>query len=74
MVQPYLPAVDHDGETALVFFAGELSHAVRKGPILRPDGTVFVEGLYAEEEITVAPSDRGGGGAGAGPRSTPSGP
>ena len=52
MVQPYLPAVDHDGETALVFFAGELSHAVRKGPILRPDGTVFVEGLYAEEEIT----------------------
>jgi glutathione synthase/RimK-type ligase-like ATP-grasp enzyme len=53
MVQPYLPAVDHDGETALVFFAGELNHAVRKGSILRPDGTVFVEGLYAEEEITL---------------------
>jgi O-ureido-D-serine cyclo-ligase len=53
MVQPYLPAVDHDGETALVFFAGELSHAVRKGPILRRDGTVFVEGLFAAEEIAL---------------------
>ena len=66
IVQPYLAAVDDDGETALVFFAGELSHAVRKGPILRPDGTVFVEGLYAEEEITRRRPTDGRGGAGPG--------
>jgi O-ureido-D-serine cyclo-ligase len=52
LVQPYLGAVDDHGETAVVLFGGELSHAIRKGPILRPDGTVFVEGLYAEEQIT----------------------
>jgi O-ureido-D-serine cyclo-ligase len=51
MVQPYVAAVDDRGETALVLFEGQVSHAVRKGPILRRDGTVFVEGLYAEEEI-----------------------
>ncbi len=58
MVQPYLPAVEDHGETALVFFDGVFSHAVRKGPILRRDGSVFVEGLYAEEEIEArTPSD-----------------
>ena len=40
MVQPYLDAVDTAGETALVFFDGEFSHAVRKAPILRPGGGV----------------------------------
>lgn len=34
MVQPYLPAVDTVGETALVFCEGEFSHACRKGRIL----------------------------------------
>ncbi|MEO3823655.1 hypothetical protein [Actinomadura sp. B10D3] len=34
MVQPYLPAVDTAGETALVFCAGEYSHAARKARIL----------------------------------------
>ena len=34
MVQPYLGAVDEAGETALVFVAGRLSHAVGKGPML----------------------------------------
>jgi glutathione synthase/RimK-type ligase-like ATP-grasp enzyme len=51
MVQPYLAAVDDEGETALVYIDGVFSHAIRKGPILRTDGTVFVEGLYAEEHI-----------------------
>ena len=35
MVQPYLAAVDDRGESALVFFAGEYSHAIRKGQMLR---------------------------------------
>ncbi|WP_433231565.1 ATP-grasp domain-containing protein [Actinomadura formosensis] len=34
MVQPYLPAVDTAGETALVFCDGEYSHAGRKAQIL----------------------------------------
>jgi glutathione synthase/RimK-type ligase-like ATP-grasp enzyme len=50
MVQPYLHAVDDRGETALVYFDGEYSHAIRKGPMLRPDIRI-VGGLYAQEEI-----------------------
>ncbi|MEU8302138.1 hypothetical protein AB0C84_01140 [Actinomadura sp. NPDC048955] len=34
MVQPYLPAVDTVGETALIFCDGEFSHACRKARIL----------------------------------------
>ena len=34
MVQPYLRDVDTAGETALLHFAGEFSHAARKPPIL----------------------------------------
>jgi hypothetical protein len=37
MVQPYLPAVDQRGETALVFIAGELSHVLSKRAVLAPD-------------------------------------
>ncbi len=36
MVQPYLPAVDEHGETALVFVAGELSHVLHKRAVLAP--------------------------------------
>lgn len=55
IVQPYLPAVDTYGETALLYFAldGRLvfSHAIRKGPMLDGPAAV-VEGLYKPEEIT----------------------
>jgi hypothetical protein len=37
MLQPYLASVDTDGETALVFIAGEFSHAAHKRAVLRPD-------------------------------------
>jgi hypothetical protein len=50
MLQPYLHEVDTYGETALFFFAGGYSHAVRKGPLLEP-AMAFVEGAYKEEEI-----------------------
>jgi len=49
-VQPYLSQVDTDGETALFFFAGVFSHAVRKGPLLTP-GMELVAGAYAPETI-----------------------
>ena len=52
MVQPYLHEVDEHGETALLHLDGRYSHAVRKGPLLRA-GMELVEGLYAEEEMSV---------------------
>ena len=40
MVQPYLEGVDVDGETAVLCFAGEVSHGVRKGALLEPGAGV----------------------------------
>jgi O-ureido-D-serine cyclo-ligase len=37
MLQPYLDAVDVHGETALLYFDGAFSHAIRKAALLRPD-------------------------------------
>lgn len=52
MIQPYLSAVDEVGETALIYFDGAFSHAIRKGPLLRLDGGMnVVAGLFAEEQI-----------------------
>ncbi|TYB34592.1 hypothetical protein FXF50_27315 [Micromonospora sp. AP08] len=54
MVQPYLRAVDTDGETALLFLAGPdglaFSHAIRKGPMLTGPDRGVAE-LYKEERI-----------------------
>jgi hypothetical protein len=50
LVQPYLPAVDAAGETALVFFAERLSHAVAKGGVLEPDAEP-VFGLWERQAI-----------------------
>jgi hypothetical protein len=51
MVQPYLPAVDSEGETAIVFFGGSESHVLRKRAVLRPDEEAPVrrEGIAAAE-------------------------
>jgi glutathione synthase/RimK-type ligase-like ATP-grasp enzyme len=51
MLQPYLARVDRDGETALVFIEGRLSHAIRKGALL-PAGAPATAGLFAPEEIS----------------------
>jgi hypothetical protein len=53
LLQPYLDSVDRDGETALIFFAGQFSHAIRKGPLLPPGraGSPAI-GLFAPEKIT----------------------
>jgi glutathione synthase/RimK-type ligase-like ATP-grasp enzyme len=50
MVQPYVGAVDELGETALLYFDGAYSHAIRKGPILRPGADPTGE-VFAAEEI-----------------------
>ena len=54
LVQPYLADVDELGETALLFADGVFSHAMRKGPLLRPDhDAADVDGLFLQEEMTV---------------------
>jgi O-ureido-D-serine cyclo-ligase len=50
LLQPYLERVDEHGETALLFFDGGFSHAIRKGPLLKRDED-STAGLYAEETI-----------------------
>jgi glutathione synthase/RimK-type ligase-like ATP-grasp enzyme len=50
LVQPYLTSVDTAGETALLYFDGVFSHAIRKGPLLRPDEDP-TRALFAAEHI-----------------------
>jgi O-ureido-D-serine cyclo-ligase len=51
LLQPYLERVDEHGETALIFVAGQYSHAIRKGPLLRR-GEGPTRALFAAEHIT----------------------
>jgi O-ureido-D-serine cyclo-ligase len=51
LLQPYLGRVDELGETALLFFDGRFSHAIRKGPLLRR-GEEATRALFAPEHIT----------------------
>ncbi len=56
LLQPYLSRVDQLGETALMYFEGEFSHAIRKGPILkRKEGPTTA--LFAKEAITARVPD-----------------
>lgn len=66
LVQPYLAAVDTEGETAVLCFGGVVSHAARKSALLHP-GTVRpmrtdvdpgAHGLFVEETMAAAePTD-----------------
>lgn len=51
LLQPYLGHIDEHGETALLFFEGEFSHAIRKDALLAR-GAGPTQGLFAEETIT----------------------
>ncbi|HEY4210119.1 MAG TPA: hypothetical protein VGM84_01450 [Steroidobacteraceae bacterium] len=70
LLQPYLERVDEHGETAMIFFGGRFSHAIRKGPLLPPGPQPGVScaatelpgtpanGLFIPEDITPRqPSD-----------------
>ena len=50
MVQPYQRFIDERGETGMLFFNGEFSHAFRKGAILAT-GENTKNGLFTEEDI-----------------------
>jgi len=56
LLQPYLGRVDQDGETAVLYFGGSYSHAVRKGPLLAV-GAAPVAGLFAPEEMQAREPD-----------------
>ena len=50
LMQPYLPSVDSAGETALLYFDGVYSHAIRKGALLKPAADP-TRALFASEHI-----------------------
>lgn len=53
MVQPFIPSVDTDGETALVFIDGTLGHLLQKKAVLRPNevAPVRADGIGAAEAM-----------------------
>jgi len=50
LVQPYLGRVEREGETALIYFNGVFSHAIRKGPLL-PVGARSENALFEAEAV-----------------------
>ena len=56
MVQPYVSAIDTEGETAVLVFGGQVSHAARKAAILQPgagiDNTIVSRNLTTPSEAT----------------------
>jgi hypothetical protein len=60
MVQPYLHDVDTNGETAIVFIAGEVSHVLHKKAVLAPDevaplreaGITAAEAMFRPDLVT----------------------
>ncbi|HEX3803166.1 MAG TPA: hypothetical protein VHV75_10020 [Solirubrobacteraceae bacterium] len=50
LIQPYLRGVDTQGETAVVFFGGDVSHVLRKRPVLR------TAGIAPRAEVAHAPA------------------
>lgn len=53
LIQPYLAAIDSQGETGLVFVGNSYSHAFNKAALLGT-GAEFVAGHYREETISGA--------------------
>ncbi len=63
LLQPYLKSIDEHGETNLIYFDGNYSHAIRKEALLLRDGTVNVptfnfraarEADFAERQVAEA--------------------
>jgi hypothetical protein len=57
MVQPYLSSVESSGERSVVFIDGQITHAVRKRPILERSGPHWQEAdpaTLGEEEASLA--------------------
>ena len=56
LLQPYLPGVDTDGERAVVFFGGAISHVLHKRPVLRDPGIApIASGAHSPAAIMLEP-------------------
>jgi glutathione synthase/RimK-type ligase-like ATP-grasp enzyme len=53
MIQPYLPAIETEGETSLLFFGGRFSHAVNKRPV---PGDFRIQVQFGGTYVSVEPS------------------
>jgi glutathione synthase/RimK-type ligase-like ATP-grasp enzyme len=53
MLQPYLPTIETEGETSLLFFGGRFSHAVNKRPV---PGDFRIQSEYGGDYRAVAPA------------------
>lgn len=53
MIQPYLPSIETEGETSLLFFDRRFSHAVRKSPV---PGEFRIQVQFGGRYETLAPS------------------
>lgn len=54
VVQPYIQAIEHYGETSMVFFNGEFSHAVKRQP---PAGEWRANSAYGVKVLATTPSE-----------------
>jgi glutathione synthase/RimK-type ligase-like ATP-grasp enzyme len=57
LLQPYQSAVDSQGETAVVYFGGQFSHAFTKGAMLTADARLDPTGTFVEERLATAAPD-----------------
>ncbi|WNV84263.1 hypothetical protein [Umezawaea sp. Da 62-37] len=57
LLQPYQSTVDEHGETAMVFFGGQYSHAFTKGAMLTEDAEMDESGHYVLERLSPAAPD-----------------
>lgn len=57
LLQPYQSAVDNHGETAMVYFGGQYSHAFTKSAMLTDDAKMDPSGTFVVERLTPATPD-----------------
>ena len=53
MIQPFLPAIQHEGELSFIFVSGQLSHALIKRAAA---GDYRIQSLYGGSEVPLAPA------------------
>jgi len=58
IIQPYLTSIDELGETDMIYFDGNYSHAIRKAALLMLDGTVNVPSTDMRSARTASPVER----------------
>jgi hypothetical protein len=57
LLQPYQSAVDSSGETAMVYFGGQFSHAFTKSAMLTDDAELDPSGKFVVETLSPAAPD-----------------